>query len=319
MEKINFEDKNKLNEDILRMFYQGSLNDVKIRLSDGDINANKDILIVRSEYFSTMFKNSNFIEGETNSVDMSHCSKVVMEKIIKFFFSGEVTFIDLCLAQLLELSRMSEMMLLVEFKEEVDDYIIKGILPNSGDDAYFLPELISGLKLANQYNLVVIKETILGEIYSGLKGVPIISNNVKESESFETLEFSLIKDIFLFGSENDISREPSAIECLNAFMHWLSENDITEEQKTEIVESFDFEDFSLKELLTSVRDSGLYSVKKIDERVLNLFKDSGDRGSMSEVHELRETIESVSRFIPRERLAKIRWLLKSLMEENSDN
>ena len=107
MEEPNFDDKDQFAEDILRMLYQGSFNDVRIRLSDGEIVANNYILVVRSEYFATMFSHSKFIEGETGSVDMSHCSKAVMERIIKFFFSGEISFNDLPLGELLELSRMS--------------------------------------------------------------------------------------------------------------------------------------------------------------------------------------------------------------------
>ena len=52
-------------DDILKMIQRGSLNDVKIRLSDGEIVANKDILMARSEYFKTMFNNSKFIESQT--------------------------------------------------------------------------------------------------------------------------------------------------------------------------------------------------------------------------------------------------------------
>ena len=44
MEKYNFEDREQLVEDLLQILEQGSLNDVKIKLSDGDIIANKDIL-----------------------------------------------------------------------------------------------------------------------------------------------------------------------------------------------------------------------------------------------------------------------------------
>ena len=102
-------------------------------------------------------------------------------------------------------------------------------------------------------------------------------------------------------------------------MCWISENDIKEEQKTDIVESFDFEDFSVKELLTSVRDSGLYSVQKIDERVLNLFEDSGVRGSMSKMHQLQETIENVRRFIPQANLSKIQRLLQSFLGKDTDD
>ena len=52
----------------------------------------------------------------------------------------------------------------------------------------------------------------------------------------------------------------------------LSANEVTEEQKNEIVESFDFEDFTVEELMTSISDSGLYPANKINERVLELFK-----------------------------------------------
>merc|ERR1719480_439092 len=104
-----FDDRDMLIKDLLNMLEQGSLNDVKIKLSDGEIVANKDILIARSDYFASMFGNNNkFIEGETGSVDMSHyCSKAVMEKIIKFLFSGRVYFGDLSLIQLLDLSHVS--------------------------------------------------------------------------------------------------------------------------------------------------------------------------------------------------------------------
>ena len=74
MEEHIFEDKDRFAEDILRILEQGSHNDVKIMLCDGQIAANKDILMSRSEYFATMFSNSRFIEGETSSVDMRRSS-----------------------------------------------------------------------------------------------------------------------------------------------------------------------------------------------------------------------------------------------------
>ena len=80
----SFQDRDTLVEDLLKMFEQGSLNNVTIKLRDGQIDANKDILMARSDYFATMFRNDNFIEGKNCSVDMSHCSYAVMEKIVKF-------------------------------------------------------------------------------------------------------------------------------------------------------------------------------------------------------------------------------------------
>ena len=121
MEDQSYEDRHNLVEDLIGMLKRGSTNDVKITLRDGEISANRDILMARNDYFATMFSDGKFIEGQTSSVDMSHCSKAVMEKIIKFLFSGVIKFGDLSLTQLLELSHMSEMMLLDKIKAEVED------------------------------------------------------------------------------------------------------------------------------------------------------------------------------------------------------
>ena len=269
MEENDYQDREEFVQDVLKMLERGSLNDVKIKLCDGEIIANKDILIARSEYFATMFRNNKFIEGETNTVDMGHCSKTVMGKIVKFLFSGDVKFSDLSLDQLVRLSYMSQMMLLNKFKDEVDEYTTTNVLPNSGDHVQFLPELCSGLELADHFNLQSIRVAIIEELHFGLKEIP---NDVKGSDSFKSLPFNLIKEIFLFVVEPGLI-SPTTKQRFDAFMVWLLENKVTEEQKTEIVESLDFEDFTAEELLTSVRDSGLYSGKKIDKRLLDIFKE----------------------------------------------
>ncbi len=260
------------------MLERGSHNDVKIKLRDGEIVANKDILMARSEYFATMFSNDKFIEGETSSVDMSHCSKAVMEKIIKMIFSGIGKYSDLSLDQLLELSHMSEMMLFTKFKTGVDNHVNKSLSryiqrvkhqnnANVGGGRLFsLTELISGLQLADHYNLTSLKCSITLTLHIDLKS---ILNDVECSESFKTIPFNLIKDFFQMKIGG---LKLPQIDKTKAFMIWLSENEVTEEQKSEIVDSIDFEDFTVDELMTSISDSGLYLAKKINERVLELFK-----------------------------------------------
>ena len=152
MEENSFVDKKQFTEDILKMLDRGSTNDVNIKLSDGEISANKDILMARSEYFATMLSNDKFVEGETSLVDMSHCSKVVMEKIIKFLFSGEVTFDQMSLENLLELAHMADMMLLTKLKVGVEAFV-KGEIESIDETPEFILELISGLRLADQYKL----------------------------------------------------------------------------------------------------------------------------------------------------------------------
>ena len=91
----------KFAEDILQLLKNRSRSDVRIILEDGEILANKDVLSTRCEYFAAMFSNKDvkFIEEETNSVDMSHCSKVIMDKLIKFLFSGDMYLYDLSLTE----------------------------------------------------------------------------------------------------------------------------------------------------------------------------------------------------------------------------
>ena len=55
-----------------------------------------------------------------------------------------------------------------------------------------------------------------------------------------------------------------------AFTVWLSENEVTKDERKEIADIFDF---AFEELMTSVRDSGLYPASKIDQRVLEIVKE----------------------------------------------
>lgn len=251
---------------------RGSLNNVKITLSDGEIFANKDILMARSDYFATMFSNSKFIEGETSSVDMSHCSKALMEKIVKFLFSGELNFDGLSLTQLLDLSHLANMMLLTDFAFAVDDYIINQ-LPCHADDVQSLDELILGLKLADHYQRSAVRKYIIDELHFGY-GLESIPKDANCWDSFKTLSFNLIKEIYKL--DKDALKWTFYVPTIKynhgfeAFLVWLSENEITEEQKAEIVDSFDFEDFTLEELSVHVLNSGLYSIDKVVKRMTDI-------------------------------------------------
>ena len=155
---------------------------------------------------------------------------------------------------------------------KTQDKAVNPIVASVSDDddaARFVLELVSGLELATQYNLTFIKELIIVELNFGL-------NNVTALDAFKTLPFSLMKDIFLSCNAMCPPKKALQKKRFTAFLVWLSANEASEEQKTEIVESFEFEDFTGEEFLTSVRDSGLYSAKRIDEMVLELIKNKVD-------------------------------------------
>jgi len=269
--------RDKFIDDILRLLKNGSSNDIRIILEDGEILANKDVLSTRCEYFATMFSNNNeikFLEGETSSVDMSHCSKVIMEKIITYLFSGEMKFNDLNLDQLLKLMNMASLMLLDDLFVNLENFII-GWLPDSGVNCGFLPELVSGLMLAKHFKLDAIKDEITFELHKSLKDIPHIPEIVEDSLKFKFLPFSLVKDILLYNKgewkEMVMDSSPSTRQKFDAFVFWLSENDCSQQEKKEIVDSFNVDDFTVEELLSEVRLSGLYSISMVSSKALEIL------------------------------------------------
>ena len=113
----------------MKMIATGSSSDVKIVLEDGEIFANKDVLSARCAYFATCFSNNKrkFIEGETNEVNFNHCSKVIMEEIIKYLFSGDMKLHVFLLADLLKMMNMTKMLMLDELLEDIQKFVLNYI------------------------------------------------------------------------------------------------------------------------------------------------------------------------------------------------
>ena len=205
-----------------------------------------------------------------------HCSKVIMDKIINYFFCGKMMMNDLSLAELLKLTSMLGLMMLDDQMRRTSNFIIKCVVPDSGVNCAFLPELISGLILADQLGLIgPIMNALIEEIIRSLKEIPHIPEVVVNSEVFKTLPFELVEVIldpdWSCHCISNISASTTK-DRFEAFAFWMSGNKVSDEEKKDIVECFNFEDFTAEELLTTVRDSGLYPVKKIDKRVLDLFR-----------------------------------------------
>ena len=76
--------------DLLKLLENGSENDVTIVCQDGELKANRDILMARSEYFARMIGNENFEEGRNNQVEMRDVPKSEMYLVLKYLFSGTV-------------------------------------------------------------------------------------------------------------------------------------------------------------------------------------------------------------------------------------
>ena len=94
-------------------------------------------------------------------------------------------------------------------------------------------------------------------------------------EKFEN--WSLTYENFENGDEilalEDHLRFPMTKARFDSFVFWLSKNNdnCDNDDKKVITESFKFHDFTVEELLTDVRKSGLYSIEIIDKRLLEKF------------------------------------------------
>ena len=89
---------------------------------------------------------------------------------------------------------------------------------------------------------------------------------------FKLVEVILDPDWLYYWDYGANKNTSTTIERFDAFTFWMTGNEVSDEEETDIVDCFNFEDFTAEELLTCVRDSGLYSVKKIDKRVLDLIR-----------------------------------------------
>ena len=79
-------------KDLKKMLKNGSTNDVTIVCKDGELKANKDILMARSEYFETMLGNENFVEAKTMRIDMHETMMRHMNVVLEYIFTGKINF-----------------------------------------------------------------------------------------------------------------------------------------------------------------------------------------------------------------------------------
>ena len=93
-------------------------------------------------------------------MDMSHCSNVVMQKIINYLFGGKIELQDLSLTELVKLMNMASMMFLNELLTGTQDFVL-GFLPFTGVNCGSLPELVEAFMLAEQFQLKTIVQPCL--------------------------------------------------------------------------------------------------------------------------------------------------------------
>ena len=147
-------------EDLVSNWQNPVFCDVKIICSDGEIPANKTILGMRSQYFLSMFSsNNNFVESQDGIVKLPH-SKVVMEKLVTFLYSGQLDCEDLGLGSMLDLLGLFDLINLSKELKILTEYTVKKI--NEGN--FTFSDCLGNLEFSSMLGLVGVGKALLAHL-----------------------------------------------------------------------------------------------------------------------------------------------------------
>ena len=250
-------DETEVGKDLSAHLQDPEFSDVKIEASDGEVPANKTILSMRSQYFRSMFSaNNNFVESSTGRVKLPY-PKAVIEKVVTYLYSGKLSCDDLALRPMLDLLELLNLMNLSNQYLEVEAFTVRSIIKHQ----YPYSDCLKSLDDSSKMGLQTVGETLLTHLGK---------NFFKISELEEVGELSEAMIIRLLEEQKEV--ETQTILRLKTFVTWLSVNSMEDEMEEEVLEMFDFEHFTHRELATDVKNSGLYDIDMIMERMDLLFQ-----------------------------------------------
>lgn len=292
--------KENFNQDMLAMLNKGSSNDVRIILGDGEITANKDVLAARCEYFAANFRWKEETKDDSDIIEITDCSKEVMQRIIQYLFTGSIKFKDLTLLQLLELvNQVRKLLLDGDLQVMIESYIrdkvlsvetLKKICPVSfqSHSKYTLcVNIIHGLQYVKNYGIEDVESCIIRGIIVLL---PYICQNKAANSAFSTLSLQAVKDLFscihrLLDWKKPKTRvlNTARFRCL---LSWYEQNkNWSQEDKEEILGTFNLDLFSATELFQLVKPSGLFPEDEVDKRIPKALGESDKKAILEEINQ----------------------------------
>ena len=105
--------------------------DIVIVLEDGQIEANKDLLSVRSDFFERSFNNPEFIESQSKSIIMKGCTKAAMRAIVDYIYTGDMDLSNYDLATLLRIMNFSQEILIEDDLFNRIEAFLRNFLPGN--------------------------------------------------------------------------------------------------------------------------------------------------------------------------------------------
>ena len=250
-------------------------------MEDGQIEANKDLLSVRSDFFERSFNNPEFIESQSKSIIMKGCTKAAMRAIVDYVYTGDMDLRNHSLATLLRIMNFSREILIeddlfnrteaflrdlltVNSSESIANFLkriadssrISGV--STATDLMKCPVLVEGFRLDNLRESVFrfTSATILMIVNyreKKQKVSAVVKDNVslmgeRMMSEFMQLPHRIVKDLLMFDhgphNLNFYKIMGYTKTKFSMFAAWFSvnEDNCTVEEKKEILESFNYMD-----------------------------------------------------------------------------
>lgn len=244
-------------ENISNLMKRSSFNDLRITSKNGvQVEANKVILAAMSSFFDRKLHekltSDRFLEIE---IEIS-CSKEILELVIKFFYTGKMSFESLALKELLDL-----LYLLQLFESKVFSVVENFTINQINEDRFALEDLLMHSRTAEVYNFEEIISLMIKCFRSKIDEVSKLQEVKNLSSNFlEALVHNNVEDAKsgLYETKFEIMTS------------WLESNKISEELKIKFLSNFDLRNFTNQQLISTVRKSKLFS----DSSILDVLSNS---------------------------------------------
>jgi len=280
--------------------------DVVIVLEDGQVEANKDLLSVRSDFFKVSFNSSKFIESQSKSITMKGCTEAAMRAIVDYIYTGDMDLRNHSLATLLRIMNFSrEILIEDDLFNRIEAFLTDILTVKSSESVYeFLNRLtVSSIEithhtphdlvkcpvLVEEFGLDNLREFVLRFVsasvlllvnfyYKKAANVHLNQMGEKVKSKFKELPYQIVKNILMYdhGAQNlDHLKRIGYTKCrFILFAAWCSVNEdkCTVEEKKEILESFNYMDLTGEELVKVVGRSGMLSTEEVEEMVIEKFR-----------------------------------------------
>ena len=268
-----------------------SFNDFKIILSDGIVFANSVIMSSASDYFATILSSDKFVESETKEVPMEeYGTKEAMERVVLYLHSGDMNVTEIRFETLLEIMNLSKMLLLRtdSLFTSLEAHIISLLSgrrprPNTPLCPNISPsilEVLRGFMLVERYRLDSLRKYVVNDIYAVICYCDLL--DAEAGATLQQMNIKMIKEILLYKYDRadpsvKMWRKPATMGRFQYFQVWYSKNkDCKDEEKKSILDSIDLDEFTGEELLTVVKDSGLFPEEVIIKKCIEKLRKSDE-------------------------------------------